>query len=220
MTLEHAFTAGYFGWPDPCECGMIVPFHPLNNPGATHGRRNDLLFHLEDPYGCLSNASRHELYLDGTYWQTVEHYFQTSKFEDANLRDSVHRAETPSQARRLGRKHRRSQRSDWHTIKVDVMRKALVAKWDCRLRMEDDACLRQQLLCQQILQSRIHCRRPTLERHPFLTARSDLPITGRKNRDRALVLNPTSSTNSATSRSARGSAPTSGGCRPGRRSLG
>jgi hypothetical protein len=85
-------------------------------------------FHLEEPFGCLSNASRHQIYLDGTYWQTVEHYFQASKFEDAKLRNEVHRAETPSQARRLGRKHRRSQRRDWHKIKVDVMRKALAAK--------------------------------------------------------------------------------------------
>ncbi|WP_174769523.1 NADAR family protein [Persicimonas caeni] len=36
-------------------------------------------FHLEEPYGCLSNASRHGLFLDGTYWPTVEHYFQTGR---------------------------------------------------------------------------------------------------------------------------------------------
>lgn len=85
-------------------------------------------FDLEDPFGCLSNASRHQIFVDGTCWQTVEHYFQTAKFEDVELRDEIRRAATPSQARRLGRKHRRSQRSDWPTIKVGVMRRALVAK--------------------------------------------------------------------------------------------
>ncbi len=87
-------------------------------------------FHLEEPFGCLSNASRHPIYVDDSYWQTVEHYFQTAKFEDRELRAKTRGADTPSQARRLGRKHRRTQRSDWHDIKVGVMRKALVAKAD------------------------------------------------------------------------------------------
>lgn len=85
-------------------------------------------FNLEDPYGCLSNASRHAIYLDGIHWKSVEHYFQTAKFEKPDIKNSVYRADTPGQARRLGRKHRRHQRSDWHDAKVGVMREALVAK--------------------------------------------------------------------------------------------
>lgn len=85
-------------------------------------------FHLEEPFGCLSNASHHQIYLGGAHWKTVEHYFQTAKFEDNKLRAKIRSADTAGQARRLGRKHRRSQRAGWHGIKVDVMRKALAAK--------------------------------------------------------------------------------------------
>lgn len=82
----------------------------------------------EDPFGCLSNASRHQVYIDGMSWQTAEHYFQTAKFKDAKLRYAIIRAETPDEARRIAHQHRRDQRPDWHKIKVGVMRNALSAK--------------------------------------------------------------------------------------------
>ena len=34
----------------------------------------------DEPYGCFSNFSRHSFEMDGTPWQTVEHYFQAMKF--------------------------------------------------------------------------------------------------------------------------------------------
>jgi ribA/ribD-fused uncharacterized protein len=85
-------------------------------------------FHLEEPYGCLSNFSRHQIYVDGTYWPTVEHYYQASKFEDPEHRRLVRDAETPTLAKRRGKSRKRPIRRDWNDIKIDVMRKSLRAK--------------------------------------------------------------------------------------------
>lgn len=87
-------------------------------------------YHLEEPYGCLSNFSRHEIYIDGTTWPTVEHYFQASKFEETKHKRAILETKTPTHAKRRGKSRKRPLRPDWNDIKIGVMRKALHAKAD------------------------------------------------------------------------------------------
>ena len=69
--------------------------------------------------------------LDGQEWKTVEHYFQAQKFVGTPYMDLIRCANTPREAFQYSRIPEISkwQRDDWERIKVDVMYKALLAKF-------------------------------------------------------------------------------------------
>ncbi|MBI1242901.1 NADAR family protein [Umezakia ovalisporum] len=84
------------------------------------------------PYGCFSNFSRHSIQIQGTYWSTVEHYYQAQKFVgsvDAVIIPAIYAAETPEEAAALGRCSTRQVRPDWEIVKTQVMREAVLKKF-------------------------------------------------------------------------------------------
>jgi N-glycosidase YbiA len=84
------------------------------------------------PYGCFSNFSPHEIYIQGTYWATVEHYYQAQKFvgsKDAAIIPLIHAAATPEEAAALGRCGTRQLRKDWDLVKRQIMREAVLKKF-------------------------------------------------------------------------------------------
>ncbi|WP_438029213.1 NADAR family protein [Sorangium sp. So ce233] len=83
-----------------------------------------------DEYGCFSNFSRHGFEVDGRYWPTVEHYFQAQKFAGTEHEERVRLAATPRLAKEMGRDRRLPLRSDWESVKDDVMRRAVLRKFE------------------------------------------------------------------------------------------
>lgn len=81
-------------------------------------------------YGCFSNFSRHGFGLDGKYWRTSEHYFQAQKFAGTVHENKVREARTPRQAAALGRRRDLPLRKDWEDVKDDVMRRAVLRKFE------------------------------------------------------------------------------------------
>lgn len=84
------------------------------------------------PYGCFSNFSPHGIQIQGTYWSTVEHYYQAQKFVgsiDAVIIPLIHNARTPEEAAALGRCSTRQIRADWNLVKTQVMREAVLKKF-------------------------------------------------------------------------------------------
>ncbi|WP_017651970.1 NADAR family protein [Fortiea contorta] len=84
------------------------------------------------PYGCFSNFSLHGIQIHGTYWSTVEHYYQAQKFvgsTDAVIIPVIHSAQTPEEAAALGRCPARRLRCDWDAVKTEVMRTAVLKKF-------------------------------------------------------------------------------------------
>lgn len=75
----------------------------------------------------LSNFYSSPLYYDGMLYPTVEHAFQAAKMVNYSDRLAIQNAEGPNIAKRLGR--RGLMRSDWESVKVDVMRKCLQYKF-------------------------------------------------------------------------------------------
>ncbi len=65
-------------------------------------------------YGAFSNFAAYAFKLGGHTWPTSEHFFQANKFPG-----------TPQ----LGRSRRLRLRPDWESVKVDVMRRAIDAKF-------------------------------------------------------------------------------------------
>lgn len=86
-------------------------------------------YHLTDEFGCFSNFARYAIHLDGKSWPTSEHYFQAQKFDDARLREEVRRCRTPRMAANMSRDRKNPLRRDWESVKHDVMRKVVRAKF-------------------------------------------------------------------------------------------
>lgn len=89
-------------------------------------------YKVNEPYGCFSNFSPHGIHLQGTEWQTVEHYYQAQKFVgtiDTALIPVIYAAKTPDKAAALGRDRTRQVRLDWERVKTQVMREAVLKKF-------------------------------------------------------------------------------------------
>ncbi|WP_449417329.1 NADAR family protein [Phormidium nigroviride] len=84
----------------------------------------------EEPYGCFSNFSAHGFELDGAYWPTSEHYFQAQKFIGTPHVEQIRQVKTPKDAAKMGRDRKRPLRQDWEEVKDDIMRKAVLCKFD------------------------------------------------------------------------------------------
>lgn len=83
----------------------------------------------KDQYGCFSNFSAHPIQLDGKEWPTTEHYFQAQKFVGTPHEERIRVATSPLIAARMGRERSRPLRADWESVKDDVMRRAVLAKF-------------------------------------------------------------------------------------------
>ena len=82
------------------------------------------------PYGCFSNFSHHGFELDNLWWPTGEHYFQAQKFVGTKHMELVRLAPSPKVAARMGRDRSRPLRTDWEAVKDEVMRKAVLRKFE------------------------------------------------------------------------------------------
>ncbi|MEO5927951.1 MAG: NADAR family protein [Patescibacteria group bacterium] len=92
-----------------------------------------------DTYGYLSNFSSHGVEFEGVYWPTVEHFFQAAKFEgmDAEYQRLILRTKTPKDAAELGRSRRHPIRTDWESVKEEVMLRALRKKFETHLAIRE-----------------------------------------------------------------------------------
>ncbi len=87
-------------------------------------------YNTQGPYGCFSNMSRYGFELDGQYWPTSEHYFQAQKFAGTEHVELIRQAKSPMIAARMGRSRKRSLRADWESVKDEVMRRAVLRKFE------------------------------------------------------------------------------------------
>lgn len=87
-------------------------------------------YDVDAPYGEFSNFSPHGIELDGHWWPTTEHYFQAQKFAETPYAEWVRLAGTPKLAAHIGRDRRLPLRLDWEAVKDDVMRRAVLCKFE------------------------------------------------------------------------------------------
>ena len=88
-----------------------------------------LFYRVSEPFGAFSNFSAHPIELSGRVWPTSEHYFQAQKFACTEYEETIRQAKSPMIAAHLGRSRQVPIRPDWETVKEDVMRAALYAKF-------------------------------------------------------------------------------------------
>jgi ribA/ribD-fused uncharacterized protein len=99
--------------------------------GARRLKMDDaiLFYSTINEFGEFSNFAEYRINLDGKTWPTTEHYFQAKKFPGTPHEDEIRRAARPNDAARMGRQRSRPLRRDWESVKEDVMRRALRAKF-------------------------------------------------------------------------------------------
>ncbi len=90
-----------------------------------------------DKYGCFSNFSNHGFSLDGKFWKTSEHYFQAQKFAGTEHEEELRLAKTPKDVANMGRERKRPLRPDWEEVKDDIMRKAVLRKFETHKDIRD-----------------------------------------------------------------------------------
>jgi ribA/ribD-fused uncharacterized protein len=86
-------------------------------------------YRVRDNFGCFSNFALYPFELDGKLWRTSEHYFQAQKFLDEEYREKIRTTASPMIAARLGRSRAVPIVSEWNTMRDEIMRRALRAKF-------------------------------------------------------------------------------------------
>lgn len=86
-------------------------------------------YSTQDEFGQFSNFAHFPIKLDGKIWHTTEHYFQAQKFVDPQYQEKIRAERSPMIAARLGRNRKQKLRTDWESVKNNVMKKALLAKF-------------------------------------------------------------------------------------------
>ena len=81
------------------------------------------------PHGCFSNFSRHPVEMKGKVWPTSEHYYQAQKMVGTEFEEKIRECPNPKAAANMGRDKSLPMRDDWDSVKDDVMRDVVRAKF-------------------------------------------------------------------------------------------
>ena len=110
--------------------------HSLSLPSSTSplvsNSSNEIRFYNRDePYYEFTNFYPAAITVDGKLWPTSEHYFQAQKFVGTPYVEVVRKLKAPREAFQMSRdpKVSRWRRSDWESVKDDIMLKALLCKF-------------------------------------------------------------------------------------------
>ncbi len=79
----------------------------------------------------LSNFELAPITLHGKVWPTTEHYFQAAKFleTDPVWAEAIRATATPASSKTMGRSRAHPILADWETVKDDIMRECVTAKF-------------------------------------------------------------------------------------------
>ena len=86
-------------------------------------------YSTRDKFGCFSNFWTAPIRLRGKTWPTSEHYFQAQKFTGTPREEEIRQAGSAMLVARLGRSRCHPLRRDWESVKDEVMREAVLAKF-------------------------------------------------------------------------------------------
>lgn len=87
----------------------------------------------DDDWGWMCNLSLHGFSLNGTVWQTAEHYYQAHKFiATPDLFHEIRLCPDPFQAKAIARKNDSHRDPDWYASRksYDIMKTAVRAKFN------------------------------------------------------------------------------------------
>ena len=89
---------------------------------------NKTVREFKHKYFFLSNFFPITIIIDGVEYASSEHYFQAMKFTNPEIQERIRNAPTPSLAKKLAKRY--NKRDNWYDISLNVMEKALRAKFE------------------------------------------------------------------------------------------
>lgn len=81
------------------------------------------------PHGYLSNFARYPVKIYNKEFKTSEHAYQSQKFVGTEHESEIRNAKTPMEAATKGREAWRPLRKDWESVKDNIMREVVEAKF-------------------------------------------------------------------------------------------
>jgi ribA/ribD-fused uncharacterized protein len=94
----------------------------------------EIIDRFADEYYWLSNFADSPIIINSVYFPTVEHYFQASKATSSRSFEMIKNAESPSEAKKLGKNI--ALREDWEQIKDAVIYTGVKAKFVQNLELQ------------------------------------------------------------------------------------
>lgn len=79
-------------------------------------------------YDVLNNFSANAVEIDGVLYPTSEHAYQAMKYTDPEGKELIRRAPSSLLAKVVAKTYQAARRSDWNTVKLDVMESILRIK--------------------------------------------------------------------------------------------
>lgn len=79
--------------------------------------------------GYLASYSSHGFYKDGIFYKTVEHYYQSEKFDDIETRNRIINCNTPKEASTIGRSRDLVRKDNFKSFKNSVMYDGVLEKF-------------------------------------------------------------------------------------------
>ena len=79
--------------------------------------------------GYLANYSNHGFTKNGIFYKTVEHYYQSEKFDDPEIKKRIINAPTPKEASNIGRDRSNIRKDNFKEIKNQVMFDGILEKF-------------------------------------------------------------------------------------------
>jgi len=79
--------------------------------------------------GYLANYSKHGFTKNGVFYKTVEHYYQSEKFDNEEIKNKIINADTPKEASNIGRDRNNIRKENFKGIKLDVMYDGVLEKF-------------------------------------------------------------------------------------------
>ena len=112
---------------------------PVSSALAQPGRNQVWFYNRGEPYYEFTNFFPCIVFIDGRDWPTTEHYFQAQKFVGTPYVEKIRMLPGPRDAFQLSRDPAVScwRRSDWESVKDDIMLKALRVKFTENLSLRE-----------------------------------------------------------------------------------
>lgn len=80
-------------------------------------------------HGYMSNFANYSVKMGRKVYKTSEHYYQSQKYKGTKWETKVRNAKSPMEAANIGRDKDGPIRKDWETVKDNVMREVVEAKF-------------------------------------------------------------------------------------------
>ncbi len=108
-----------------------IPHYEIYPPTPIVEYKEEILdfYSVKNLYGEFSNFALFPISINGRWYQTSEHYYQSEKYIDLELKEKVINATTPMEAAMIGRDPQFPKREDWTSHKDVAMEIAVRAKF-------------------------------------------------------------------------------------------